>query len=514
MQIGKYKDNLTLKERQAISTLKNDKNIIIKKADKNGSCVFLDKNDYILEVKRQLNTNHYQRIDHFDAKELKFQLNTYIKNMYSKGSIDEISMKYLLEGNKDKYGPGYIHILPKIHRLDQSILKNIEERGINVEKHIPPGRPIISQIGSVTEYIGHFVDYFLVPIVQKQNTYIKDTTDFINKLEQVRPHADCWLVSFDITNMFTNMPINEILPAVREAYDNFDKSDFKVKYPPTDDFIYLLQAVLENNVFEFNGELFMQKIGVAIGAVPSPECCDILMYQIMKNIFSKFEHRQKIAFYGRYRDDAAIIFEGTENEIKMFFSIANNHHPLLKFTYEYSTTSINFLDVTIYKGQRFYANGILDLKIFFKPTNSFNYLHRQSCHSKHVFSGFIKGEAIRHIRNTNEQNEVEKTLSNFKLRLKGRGYTDQEIDQNIRAASSRKRSDLLKGTSNKKSKDIPLVFSTKYNPCIKGIKKCIMKHWHTLKEDEICKNVFSKEPIIAYSKHKNLGDILTSTKLK
>jgi hypothetical protein len=86
------------------------------------------------------------------------------------------------------------------------------------------------------------------------------------------------------------------------------------------------------------------------------------------------------------------------------FAIANGHHPLLKFTYEYAQTSINFFDVDVDKGKRFENKAILDLKTYFKPTNSFMYLHRESCHSRHVFTGFIKGEAIRHIRNTNDKN--------------------------------------------------------------------------------------------------------------
>ena len=36
------------------------------------------------------------------------------------------------------------------------------------------------------EYIGHYVDHFLVPIVQNQCTYIKDTTDFINKINSLK----------------------------------------------------------------------------------------------------------------------------------------------------------------------------------------------------------------------------------------------------------------------------------------------------------------------------------------
>ena len=69
--------------------------------------------------------------------------------------------------------------------------------------------------------------------------------------------------------MFTNCPINEILSAVRIAYDDFDKDNLKIKCPPTDDLIYLLKSVLENNIFEFNGQLFQQIIEAAIVAIPS-----------------------------------------------------------------------------------------------------------------------------------------------------------------------------------------------------------------------------------------------------
>ena len=53
---------------------------------------------------------------------------------------------------------------------------------------------------------------------------------------------------------------------------------------------------MENNIFEFNGQLFQQIIGAAIGAIPSCEACGILMYQIMKEILSKFKGRKNTYF--------------------------------------------------------------------------------------------------------------------------------------------------------------------------------------------------------------------------
>ena len=78
---------------------------------------------------------------------------------------------------------------------------------------------------------------------------------------------------------------------------------------------------------------------------------------------------------------------------------------------------------------------------------------------------------------------------------------------------SNNRAEFLNKKSKKHMKEIPLVLSTKYTPCIRKIKQCLVKHWQLLKHNEICRDIFTKEPIIAYKKHRNLGDILTSSKI-
>ena len=407
-----------------------------------------------------------------------------------------------------------MHILPKIHRLNESELVKINKYGFNIDNIMPPCRPIISQIGTVTEFIGRYIDYFLVPMVQKQHTYIKDTSDLIYKLERIKPNADCWLCSFDVVSMYTNCPIDELLSAVRISYDQFDKSDYKIKCPPTDDLIYLLRSILENNIFDFNGQLYKQRIGAAIGAVPSPEICDILMYKIMKEILSKFEHRKNIFFYGRYRDDIILIYHGDSKEIKDLLKLANIHHPFLKFTLEFSSKEIIFLDVNIFKGTRFSNENILDVKTHFKPTNAFLYLDRKSCHSRHVFAGFIKGEVIRYIRTTNNDVDLQYILLQFRSNLIKRGYKEIEIEKYITEALSCNRSDLIRKKAKQNTKEIPLVLATKFNPCIHKLKQCISKHWDLLKQDAVCNEIFSSKPIIAYKKHKNIADLLTTTKLK
>ena len=44
-----------------------------------------------------------------------------------------------------------------------------------------------------------------------------------------------------------------------------------------------------------------------------------------------------------------------------------------------SDKGVNFLDTTVYKGERFHNQGILDIHTHFKPTETFQYTHFSFC---------------------------------------------------------------------------------------------------------------------------------------
>lgn len=59
------------------------------------------------------------------------------------------------------------------------------------------------------------------------------------------------------------------------------------------------------------------------------------------------------------------------------------------------------------------------------------FVHRQRCHSQHVFRGFSNNEPIRQIRNTSDNNKLINFVTNFKVKLLERGYDNVERNDSI-----------------------------------------------------------------------------------
>ena len=88
----------------------------------------------------------------------------------------------------------------------------------------------------------------------------------------------------------------------------------------------------------------------------------------------------------------------TREEITQFIEQANKQHQTIKSTAEVFKTETNFLDTTVYKGEGFRNESVLDVRTHFKPTETFQCTHFSTCHPPGVKRGFIKGEALRLLR--------------------------------------------------------------------------------------------------------------------
>ena len=147
-------DNLNKRERVALKILSNNKNIIIKPADKGGATVILNRRDYITEAMRQLNIEeYYKRVEEDLTSQHEQLINQCISDLINNGDLDMDTGQLLRPANS--------RTLPKIHKPNN------------------PGRPVISSANNHTEKLSAYGDEFLRPFAQALPSHIRDTTDFI-----------------------------------------------------------------------------------------------------------------------------------------------------------------------------------------------------------------------------------------------------------------------------------------------------------------------------------------------
>ena len=104
--------------------------------------------------------------------------------------------------------------------------------------------------------------------------------------------------------------------------------------------------ILIMNTFEVNDEFYVQKHGTAMGTRMAPTYGNLFMGKIEKQALNRATMKPYV--WWRYLDDIFMIWTGNEDELKEFIDYLNNLSPTIRFTSEHLSTSIVFLDTTVY----------------------------------------------------------------------------------------------------------------------------------------------------------------------
>ena len=98
--------------------------------------------------------------------------------------------------------PGLFYTTAKVHKLQNG-------EGLNELTM----RPIISNIGTATYETAKFLNFQLAPL-GKSDRSILNTGAFVNQVEGQRIPEGYKMISFDVKNLFTNVPLNETIDII------------------------------------------------------------------------------------------------------------------------------------------------------------------------------------------------------------------------------------------------------------------------------------------------------------
>ena len=160
----------------------------------------------------------------------------------------------------------------------------------------------------------------------------------------------------------------EIL-AEKALKDDWFNKEYDLNITKTD-LIELLEVATKNQLFQFQGNLYEQVDGIAMGSALGPLMANTFMCNIEEQLINQ---NKMPAFYNRYDDDTLRKMPDVSSASE-FLSTLNGIHPSISFTMELEDNDkLPFLGMVIIRnGPR------LDTKVYRKPTDTGLLLHYQS----------------------------------------------------------------------------------------------------------------------------------------
>lgn len=179
--------NLTIDENEALELLCNNVTIVIKPSDKGGNVVLMDNQDYLRMCQRILDNKDWYRS--IPAK----LIESYYTDFYT--MIDRafercVITKDLHEFIRTKHPRvATFYSLPKIHKGHKP----------------PPGRPIVSGNGGISENLSRVIDSFLQPFVLSMPSFLTDTIHFLQSIEELILLEKSILVAIDVEALYCSI---------------------------------------------------------------------------------------------------------------------------------------------------------------------------------------------------------------------------------------------------------------------------------------------------------------------
>lgn len=140
-------------------------------------------------------------------------------------------------------------------------------------------RPILSGTGTYNYKLAKWLDEKLKP------SSINDIFLFADELHEMEINEHDILVSYDVSSLFTNVPADETIASIAErAFENnWFNEEHSLNFTKSD-LIELWRIATKYQLFQFEGNLYQQVDGVAMGSPLVPLMANAFMCNIEKQL--------------------------------------------------------------------------------------------------------------------------------------------------------------------------------------------------------------------------------------
>ena len=211
---------------------------------------------------------------------------------------------------------------------------------VKVHKNNNPSRPVVSMIGTPVYQLAKFLDAIIKPDIP-QTYMFKSNKQFLDRINNFQFDANQKLISFDVSSLFTNVPLEETIQLITKRIYNSKHQDVKKQILSRGIFIKLLRIATEG-MFMHKNKLYQQyDMGSSLG----PTIANFFLTD-MKNKILQNNAGFHPKLYLRYVDHIFCVFNNETSSDKLT-DLLNKQHKNIKFTEEHGSETLPFLDVEV-----------------------------------------------------------------------------------------------------------------------------------------------------------------------
>ena len=202
-----------LKKLKILKKLKQNKDIIILRLDKGNGVVVLDKVVYNNIISDLLSDNSkFKKLQSDLTQHREGQLQRYLWKLKKEGLLSTDTYCDIYPTGSQ---PARLYGLPKLHKVKDP------------SSTTPSFRPSVSSIGIYNYNLAKYLCSLLKPHISSEFC-ATDTFSFVREIQDI-DFSDMFLVSYDVTSLFINIPLSETIDlAVNAIFYSNTESDLKL----------------------------------------------------------------------------------------------------------------------------------------------------------------------------------------------------------------------------------------------------------------------------------------------
>jgi hypothetical protein len=250
----------------------------------------MDTENYVHQVlKEHLLTKDYIQLTPQEASNKMKDLTDFLKDLIKshQNNLSRAEFLYFQRSFQQQFKLPVFYGLPKVHKNPVTL------------------RPVVSTTNSLLAVFSVWLDYKMKELLPFIQSCIKNSSAVINNLKQLEIPDNALLFTADATSMYTNIDTKTGISAIRDLLDN-NNMTIPTTFP-TDLFLQILTAIMENNIFSFANTYWLQLARTAMG---TPAACNYatITFGNHENMEILPNFTRQLLYYRRCIDDVFAIW--------------------------------------------------------------------------------------------------------------------------------------------------------------------------------------------------------------